>query len=170
MNKIITILFVLFFISCKQHNIKRKCCDSPPIKETFSGGYLGIPNIFTPNGDGMNDMLIVLHKGLATFKLTISNWVGTKIFETTDPDKFWDGTYKGKVDFGAFKFKLEVITISGEKISQEGRICVFDDSGSRACKSCKCIADADKCVFGDQFDTSATPYNSIERTEQLKCK
>ena len=116
MRNVLCIVIVFSFIACREHKMKKKCCDSPPIQETFSVGYLSMPNIFTPNGDGINDLLIVLHKGLATFKLTISNWTGKTIFETTDQNKFWDGTYKGKVDFGAFKFKLEVITISGEKI------------------------------------------------------
>ena len=91
MNKIITILFVLFFISCKQHNIKRKCCDSPPIKETFSGGYLGIPNIFTPNGDGMNDKFVIRNPDGKQIALEVYNRWGNRVYKSVDYQNDWGG-------------------------------------------------------------------------------
>jgi gliding motility-associated-like protein len=51
-------------------------------------GTLFVPDIFTPNGDGVNDHFM---KG---FKVTIFDRLGTKIFEGEDG---WDGTRKGKI-------------------------------------------------------------------------
>ncbi len=56
-----------------------------------------IPGAFTPNGDGLNDVL----KGysncpLENYQLQIYNRWGQKLFETNTITKGWDGTYKGK--------------------------------------------------------------------------
>ena len=55
------------------------------------------PNTFTPNGDGINDVFkfnIPLSTTLKYFKIYAS-W-GQLLFETTDPNKYWDGMYLGK--------------------------------------------------------------------------
>ena len=166
MKKILFVLIpIISFTACKGHKITKKCCDSPPIQENFTGGYLSMPNIFSPDGDGINDVLVIRHKGLKSFYLTIKNGIGKKIFETTDPDQFWGGSHKNKIDYGSYKYKLEVETINGEKINTEGRICVW---GFNGCKSCNCIEDADKCVFGDRLDTSAILNPSSDQPD-LKC-
>lgn len=48
-------------------------------------------NVFTPNGDGQNDEFKVLIKGALEYKLSIFNRWGELVFETTDPNKGWDG-------------------------------------------------------------------------------
>jgi gliding motility-associated-like protein len=60
------------------------CTDNCPI-------YF-LPNIFTPNGDGVNDFFIPLpYKFVESIDLKIFNRWGGLIFETTDPDINWDG-------------------------------------------------------------------------------
>lgn len=56
-----------------------------------------IPDAFTPNGDGKNDIIRVLYKGdflLKTFM--IYNRYGQRVFETNDTRGAWDGVYKGQ--------------------------------------------------------------------------
>ena len=55
-----------------------------------------LPNVFSPNGDGLNDRLILF--GIPTgFSFTIVNRWGNVIFETIFPnDEFWDGHFNGK--------------------------------------------------------------------------
>ena len=57
-----------------------------------------IPNGFTPNGDGANDYFSVYgNKGSwKQFQVTIFNRLGEKVYESTDPNFQWDGTFKGK--------------------------------------------------------------------------
>lgn len=57
------------------------------------------PNAFTPDGDGNNDVFKMVDqlKGLSYVdRMEIFNRWGQRIFESTDPDAFWDGTVQGK--------------------------------------------------------------------------
>lgn len=51
-----------------------------------------LPNVFTPNGDGKNDLFIPFpYSNVESINLTIYNRWGTPVFETTDPNINWDG-------------------------------------------------------------------------------
>jgi len=69
---------------------------------------LFIPNAFSPNGDGVNDYWEIL--GLQNYpgnKLQIFNRLGIKLYETTDYQNDWGGTYKGeKVENGVYFYQL----------------------------------------------------------------
>lgn len=57
------------------------------------------PNAFTPDGDGNNDVFKMVDqlKGLSYVdRMEIFNRWGQRIFESTDPDAFWDGTVQGE--------------------------------------------------------------------------
>ncbi|MEO8732738.1 MAG: PKD domain-containing protein [Flavobacteriales bacterium] len=58
-----------------------------------------IPSAFTPDGDGLNDVLQVEGNDIApdNFHLQIFDRWGAKIFDTTDPHQGWDGKMNGKV-------------------------------------------------------------------------
>ena len=58
---------------------------------------LYIPNTFTPNGDGHNDLFFAKGTGIRDFKMLIFDRWGQKIFEANDMTTSWDGTYKGIV-------------------------------------------------------------------------
>lgn len=55
-----------------------------------------VPKSFTPNGDGINDVLYPYLTGIGTFKyFKIFNRFGKLMFETTNPDAGWNGTFGG---------------------------------------------------------------------------
>jgi gliding motility-associated-like protein len=70
---------------------------------------LAIPNGFSPNGDGTNDFFPVIHSSnLAEYHIAIYNRWGEKMFETTNKDQAWDGTYKGKEqELGVYVYYIE---------------------------------------------------------------
>lgn len=75
-----------------------------------SCNFFEIPNVFTPNGDNINDKLLAKTSGLVEkidFKLF--NRDGLLLFRTADPRINWDGTYKGKiVSPGVYFYQCDV--------------------------------------------------------------
>jgi gliding motility-associated-like protein len=56
-----------------------------------------IPNIFTPNEDGLNDVFLVYGTGITDLEMTIFDRWGEKLYVSTDQLKGWDGTYKNEM-------------------------------------------------------------------------
>jgi len=50
-----------------------------------------IPNVFTPNGDGKNDVFNIEASGMVVFQLEIYNRWGALLFESESPSVKWDG-------------------------------------------------------------------------------
>jgi gliding motility-associated-like protein len=73
--------------------------DSAAIDSTTNTGVeskLIMPNTFTPNGDGHNDIFKAKeYRNLSEFHAYIFNRWGQKLYEWTDPAEGWDGTYHG---------------------------------------------------------------------------
>jgi gliding motility-associated-like protein len=85
---------------------------------------LDVPNAFTPNGDGINDIVYVRGWGideLITFKIV--NRFGEIVFETNDKFTGWDGTYKGKMQgIESYTYFVSVKTYENQMISKKGSI------------------------------------------------
>jgi len=64
------------------------------IGEGFS---IYVPNAFTPNGDGVNDLFQPKGYGIKKYNLMVFDRWGEKLFFTEDFFKGWDGTYKGNL-------------------------------------------------------------------------
>lgn len=56
---------------------------------------LNIPNVFTPNQDGANDVYLVSGKGITEYNIVIVNRWGNVVFESNDINTPWDGTSNG---------------------------------------------------------------------------
>lgn len=56
---------------------------------------LEVPNVFTPNGDGKNDLFMVRALSIESFHGVILNRWGRQIFEWHDPAQGWDGRIHG---------------------------------------------------------------------------
>jgi gliding motility-associated-like protein len=85
-----------------------------------------VPNAFTPDANGHNDVLYVRSRGIESLYFTIYNRWGQKVFETNDITKGWDGTYKGaKVDPDVFVYYLNATCINGVTFFKKGNITVI---------------------------------------------
>lgn len=62
----------------------------------FCDGCGYAPTAFTPNHDGRNDVFRIVGNISELVKLMIYDRWGNEVFYTTDINKEWDGTYKGK--------------------------------------------------------------------------
>lgn len=69
-----------------------------PITISISESKLEMPNAFTPNGDGVNDIYKAKdgYQSLIEFHAYIFNRWGQKLYEWNNPAEGWDGKYKGK--------------------------------------------------------------------------
>jgi gliding motility-associated-like protein len=66
------------------------------LTSTGDESKLVMPNTFTPNGDGHNDIFKAKeYRNLSEFHAYIFNRWGQKLYEWTDPAEGWDGTYHG---------------------------------------------------------------------------
>ncbi len=86
-----------------------------------------VPDVFTPNGDGINDGFIIKGYGLdeSTYELYIFDRWGEKIFYT---NKFepWDGTVDGKpAKQDVYVYKLKIIDINGKKHDKVGHVTLL---------------------------------------------
>ena len=55
------------------------------------GDVLEIPNVFTPNGDQVNDYFEVTTDGINVYEFSIFTRAGTRIYHSLSPRIFWDG-------------------------------------------------------------------------------
>jgi gliding motility-associated-like protein len=91
-----------------------------------STGGVFLPNAFTPNGDGKNDVLYVRGIRITEVFLAIYDRWGQLMFETKDIKKGWDGTYGGKLlDAGVFGYYLRAVCDAGEVVVKEGNITLL---------------------------------------------
>ncbi len=69
-----------------------------PLRVTISESKLEMPNAFSPNGDGINDIYKAKdgYQSIISFEAYIFNRWGKKLFEWNDPAGGWDGKYNGK--------------------------------------------------------------------------
>lgn len=103
--------------------------------ETFSlnigSSELLIPNAFSPNGDGINDIWKVAYRSLLEFKCWIFDRQGHKIFYFDNPDEGWDGKNGTKfVNSGVYFYVIEALGADGKKYKKSGDINILNSYSS----------------------------------------
>ena len=95
------------------------CVNTDSVVVSISNMCFEVPNVFTPNGDGTNDVWVI--KGLEIYPdvtVKVFNRWGDSVFESdkgyTDP---WDGTYKGTLSPSATYYYIIVLGDGEEGIS-----------------------------------------------------
>ncbi len=89
-------------------------------------GTVFLPNTFTPNSDGVNDVLFIRSNFITEVYLAIYDRWGEMVFETKDIKVGWDGTYKGmKCDPGVFGYYMKVLCNNGDESFKKGNITII---------------------------------------------
>jgi gliding motility-associated-like protein len=87
---------------------------------------INIPNAFSPNGDGTNDVWLLICNSLSEIEASVYNRWGEKMWQTTDKNSMWDGTYKGKrVDPGVYVYVLNGTYVDGGKVNLKGNVTLI---------------------------------------------
>ncbi|MGB1039490.1 MAG: gliding motility-associated C-terminal domain-containing protein [Flavobacteriales bacterium] len=82
-----------------------------------------IADIFSPNGDGINDILYVRSFEAEKLIFRVFDRWGKLVFESTDVDNGWDGTYQGKkLESGVYFYSVEMTITSGEEFLEKGDV------------------------------------------------
>jgi len=90
-------------------------------------GSVWAPNIFSPNGDGLNDVFYV--RGPINpdeYRFLVFNRWGQVVFESEDPNIGWDGTQnRVKLNTGVFNYLALGATLPGTEFKIYGNITLF---------------------------------------------
>ncbi len=86
-----------------------------------------IPNVFTPNGDGINDIWNIQVIGFSRYILVVYDRWGKEIFNNGgDITKRWDGTINGQpAPEGVYSYFFEGIRLDGEKMTRAGTVTLL---------------------------------------------
>ena len=103
------------------------CTGSTTINiKAYKGPELYVPNAFTPNGDGLNDVLHVVAAGVKSFHFfrVYDRW-GQLLFSSTDPKNGWDGTIKGQLTgTGTYVWVVEAVDYLGKTMQKKGTVII----------------------------------------------
>ena len=85
-----------------------------------------VPNAFTPNDDGQNDILFVRSPCIQYLEFKIFDRLGEKVFETNDIKQGWDGMFKGeKMNSGVFVYYVNVTNLDGTTLRKTGDVSLI---------------------------------------------
>lgn len=101
------------------------------VRETLCDiDHIFLPNAFSPNGDGQNDVLKLYQNDIVDpskiIILIIYNRFGQEVYSTGNPYFTWDGTFQGKVlDPDVYGYYLFLYCIDGQKFEVKGNITLI---------------------------------------------
>jgi gliding motility-associated-like protein len=85
-----------------------------------------VPNVFTINGDAINDKLVVGGLFIESFNMKIFDRWGTLVHESSDRNNAWDGNFEGKpMPSGVYVYTIDVIGRSKQKVSLTGSVTLI---------------------------------------------
>ncbi|MCW5908676.1 MAG: choice-of-anchor L domain-containing protein [Chitinophagales bacterium] len=85
-----------------------------------------IPNTFTPNGDGNNDVFKVYGEHIMMLEMDLFNRWGEKVCTFTSQYDGWDGTYKGLLQNpGVYVYNATITFLTGKKVQRMGSVTLM---------------------------------------------
>ena len=88
--------------------------------------YVYVPNAFSPNGDGENDVLYVRGRNITDLYFAIFNRWGEKVFETKDQSVGWDGYFRNRnSDPAVFDYYLKYFCDGSKQYFQKGNVTLI---------------------------------------------
>lgn len=112
------------------HPLCTSFTDSFRIAKEICDCVIQIPNAFSPNGDGVNDIflpVIELDCPVTHFNLNIYSRYGQRVFNSVNPTVGWDGTFRGRLaDIGTYFFDVSFIGgTKGKRVYKKGDITLL---------------------------------------------
>ncbi|MER3498527.1 MAG: PKD domain-containing protein, partial [Chitinophagaceae bacterium] len=104
------------------------CVATDSVKITvFAKAAIYVPSAFTPNNDGLNDLLLPKYAGMKELKFfKVFNRWGQQVFYTTDMSKGWDGMLNGKPQpTGSYVWVVNAVDVDGKLHMLKGTIIII---------------------------------------------
>ena len=95
--------------------------------KVYDGPTYYVPNAFSPNGDGLNDVFRPIPVGIAsTDYFMVFNRFGEQVFQTREWLKGWDGKFKGKdASMGVYTWMLKGKDKNGKVVEMKGTVVLM---------------------------------------------
>jgi gliding motility-associated-like protein len=120
------------YVATVKNNFGCVAADAIKIKLLCTDAVVFIPNSFTPNKDGVNDIFYPRGKGIRTVNyFRVFNRWGELVFEkknfnVDDKSTGWDGTYQGKeLPTDVFVYSTEMVCDGGQTFTMKGSIMII---------------------------------------------
>jgi len=85
-----------------------------------------VPSAFTPNGDGVNDKFKAEGVGIEAFKMVIFNREGQKVFESSNIDNAWDGSFHNAIQPAqSFFYRIQYVDAKGNAHNKQGQVTLI---------------------------------------------
>jgi gliding motility-associated-like protein len=104
------------------------CTDDDTIFiKAYEGPTYYLPNAFTPNGDGLNDVFFPTPVGIrSTDYFRVFDRYGAQMFQTREWMKGWDGKLKGKpAASGTYVWMIKGIDVNGSVVEMKGTVILL---------------------------------------------
>ena len=89
-------------------------------------GDIFLPNAFSPNNDGQNDVYYVRGNCIASLQFEIYNRWGELVFSTDRTSQGWDGTWRGQpCETAVFTYFIRATLLDGTDYEDEGNISLI---------------------------------------------
>ena len=155
------------------------CCGAEPVEYTQGDAYIYVPNVFTPNGDGINDLFypFINEQVLEIANFQIKTAEGDTLIFTrqflvyNDLDhNAWNGiwydgsSFEGIPYIGAFKYTMLAILRTGEVVEIEGRACRIE-CGPDA----EVFQSKEGCFYPNQINSTTGKLDGSLMTSETGC-
>jgi gliding motility-associated-like protein len=83
-----------------------------------------MPNAFSPNGDGLNDVFRAkVHDDVSAFRMAVYGRWGQLVYESSEPSYGWDGTQKGRgLPSGSYLWMITYTNSKQQAMKQQGTV------------------------------------------------
>lgn len=123
-TKVTPLLNTVYFVT---NTNDHGCSTTDSVRVTVDQEYfVGVPDIFSPNGDGENDELKVRGNGIEFIEFYVYDRFGQLVFETREQQRGWDGRFEAQdMPSGVYVYYAKITLINGRQEIIQGDVTLI---------------------------------------------